>query len=256
MAKIEAEHSLLKEIIDCLENPSNYQLKYLSNRVKLGKILVARASKNTEAKPKNQQTKEIEEMFKTYSEYLTTLMVVAALTLTISIPWLFTVIEKTSVYDDFFEDETLRYLNNLLVCLMMCASMLSITVLVVAISFHVNLNLVMLTTEDKLWFVSDNYVGICEDLISAAAAFLCSSVPFGIFVSYGKAVAYVCTAIFALNIAFVTAFAINLVAKLRKRLYPEYRQYAREFRQTLDMLVTADAESADEGRNSAPCASK
>lgn len=192
------------------------------------------------------QNKVIEEMFKTLSEYLTTLMVVAALILTISIPWLFTTINKTAVYDDFYDDDALRILNSIMVVSMMCSSMLSTITLVSAMIFHVNLNIVMLTTEDRLWFISEHYVGICEDMLITSAVFLTLSMPFGLFVAYGKVVAYTCTGIFGLSILFVAWFALTLVGSIKRHLYPKYQQAARELREARDRMPAAD--TADAGR--------
>ena len=197
------------------------------------------------------QNREIEKMFKSFSDYLTTLMVVAALILTISIPWLFTTINKTSVYEDFYDDDALRFLNSVMVVSMMCSSMFSTITLVIAIIFHVNINLVLYTTEDRLWFVSEHYVGICEDLLIAAAVFLTFSMPFGIFVSYGSIVAYICTGIFAVTVLFIAIFAVRFMASLQRHLFPKYQQVAREFREALDSLAAARAGPTPAGRETA-----
>ena len=245
MAKIEALHDQLEQVIRCLENPARHDLKFLSNRVQLGKILVAREMGISREETTQKQNKVIEEMIKTLSEYLTTLMVVAALVLTISIPWLFTTINKTSVYDDFYEDDALRILNSIMVVSMMCSSMLSTITLVIAMIFHVNLNIVMLTTEDKLWFISEHYVGICEDLLIASAVFLTLSMPFGLFVAYGTIVAYTCTGIFGLSILFIAWFAITLINDIKRHLYPKYQQAAREFREARGLPPAAGPFSTD-----------
>ena len=246
MSKVGVEQSQLMQIIQVLEAPSKHHLKYLSNRAQLGRILLSRSSGNDDKEAEKEQKREMDKMFKAFSDYLTTLMVVAALVLTISIPWLFTSINKTAVYDDFFDDDTLRYLNNVMVVLMMCSSMFSTLTLVVAIVFHVNINLVLITTEDKLWFVSEHYVGICEELLVVSSLFLIFSLPFGIFVSYGNIVAYICIAIFVFTMLFIAVFALRLLASLRRHLFPKYQQIALEFRAALDALAKSDSTATAE----------
>jgi hypothetical protein len=234
----------LEQIIKCLEDPSKHDLKYLTSIVKLGNIIIARAKRAADDDKAKEHSKEIEEMFKTHSEYLTTMMVVSALVLTISVPWLFTKLEKTEVYDDFYEDDALRILNSIMVILMMCSSMLSTMTIVIAMIFHVQLNIIMLTPEDRLWFISEHYVGILEVLIVASAVLLTLSIPFGIFVSYGIVVAYICTGIYVLSLLVLVGFAAILVFGVKRHLYPQYQQTAREFRAAKDRLLAAPATAA------------
>jgi hypothetical protein len=185
----------------------------------------------------------IDSLVQTTNEFLTTIGVVAALILSIGIPWILTPLEQSTVLygmpssantsdttPDGNQGYSLAVANLIMVILMVVSVTASMLALVCSFGMYGTLNVSISEPLDRLWFLRMNKVSTCETYLVVSAASLCLSVPVGLYVVYGSVVTFASCAVIALAGIRYALFLLKFTSTTHARLLPKFKRQAAELR--------------------------
>ena len=186
--------------------------------------------------------KDVDGFITSINNYLTTVGVVAALLLGISIQWIMTpltqsvVVSFTNTTQSNDPQDSVAHINIAMVLLMVLSASFSMLALVISFGIYCQLNIGMSVFMDRLWFLRQNLVSACKVYIIIAVASLSASVLLAIYIIYGRIV--LITACVIVSICFAYYFFIvvkfmatshnHLIGKTKKqiqKLHEDYKQY-------------------------------
>jgi hypothetical protein len=186
-------------------------------------------------------------LVQTTNEFLTTVGVVAALILSIGIPWILTPLEPSAILhnmpqslnktDEIFYDGdsnqgySLAVANLFMVILMVVSVTSSMLALVASFGMYGSLNVSISEPVDRLWFLRMNKVSTCETYLVVSAASLSLSVPVGLYVVYGSVATFTSCAIIGLALIRYVLFLLKFTSTTHARLLPKFRQQAVQLRE-------------------------
>jgi hypothetical protein len=210
----------------------------IANSSSMARIESSKAS-NSDGKEES-----IKPMVDALNAYFTTVGVVAALTLTISTPFLIQKTEFSEIVTDVWannteHDSTKRsQLNVALVAMMNASHLSSLLAIVTSFSLYINLNMVMIDASDKFWFVRENRVDVCEVFLVLSLFFLGFSIPIGIFVVFGFKTSFISLGMMLVTLSYFLVFIFNMVLQNQARLRPKFKQVGMELEQKWKVLKT------------------
>ena len=201
-----------------------------------------------------------ENVAKNVSQFFTTISLVAALLLTVTIPWLFTKIDSSDIVqlDEKIQFLQLFYncsvrpceardleivykeaLNVSFVSCIFVSSIMSLLSLIFAVTLQIHLDVCMLTEENKLWFIENIAIKEPERFLKFAIIFLGFSIPLGIVVVYGRVVCWICAGIILLMFIKIRSFNTTLDRQEHDYMDPQYQEEAHKLRAILEHLESA-----------------
>jgi hypothetical protein len=170
----------------------------------------------------------IDGIVKVMNDYFTTVGVVAALILTITTPILMQKMEFSDVVVDVLNDdinadiESRSRMNIALITLMNASQLSSLLATLTSFSLYVNLNVVMVDSEDRLWFIRENSTDVCEVFLVLSLVCLAFSIPLGVFIVFGYKTAFISAGMLSLACVWFARFIFNIVNKNHHRLRPKF----------------------------------
>lgn len=207
------------------------------------------------------------EIVKDVTSFFSTIGLVSALLLTITLPWLFTKLESSEIvkldqklplFSNFYncsalpcEDLRLEVvykeaLNIAFVACIFLSTSMSLVSLLYSVLLQIHLTVCMVSTEDKLWFIENAKITAPRDYMLTGLAFLGVSIPFGLVVVYGRIVCWICAFILLLVLSRVRAFFRELCRLEFDRMNGSYRDCVKELEIWLEELAREDASLANE----------
>lgn len=188
----------------------------------------------------------IDAVVKSLNDFLTTVGVVAALLLSISIPWILTPLDQSSILlatntsDIRSPDEYVVQVNLAMLLLMVVSSSFSMLAIIVSFGLYGSLNMAVSDPLDRLWFIRTHSVFKCEIYILISVLSLCTSIVVGLYIVYGRIALAVACGIVGCLFAHYGMFVIRLMATTHHRLRAKFRAQIRDLRRGFDSLLQAE----------------
>jgi hypothetical protein len=224
------------------------RVKEISILLRTGRLLLG--ALENEAKHLQEKTSDISSddpfalhvkgLVDSVNTYLTTVGVVAALLLGISIPWILTPLEQSSILlasntsSLIAQEGTMANVNTAMVILMVISASFSMLVLIVSFGMYGSLNVSIASPIDRLWFLRTHSISVCEVYIVISVASLCASVLLGLYVVYGEVpLAIACAFVGSISIHYLV-FVLKLMSTTHNRLIAKFRAQISELRAQYD----------------------
>mmetsp|Transcript_21338 Transcript_21338/g.50626 ORF Transcript_21338/g.50626 Transcript_21338/m.50626 type:complete len:282 (-) Transcript_21338:94-939(-) len=141
------------------------------------------------------------------NNYWTTLGVVAALIMSITVPYCMEAPGRGDYVEDDFSDDTLRWLSYAFAMLMFTSTVCEFLSITTAVHLYIHLTILMVDPDDKLWFMINNNIVIPQIWVVTGLILFLFAVPVGIFISYSFVEG--CTACGVLLLLFLYLFWFN-----------------------------------------------
>jgi hypothetical protein len=194
--------------------------------------------------------------------FFSTIGLVSALLLTITLPWLFTKLEpseivkfdqKLALFSNFYNCSTVpcealgpeiaykEALNIAFVAFIFLSTLMSLVSLLYSVLLQVHLTVCMVTTEDKLWFIENAKITAPRDYMLCGLAFLGISIPLGLVVVYGRIVCWICAFTLFVIVLRIRTFFRELCRLEFNRMEKTYLERADELQRLLNApYLTSD----------------
>jgi hypothetical protein len=270
------EYSLLllkkqfEQVMAELERMDTMRVKDLTMSIRTANLLLERikeenaekhASKDRHEPFQSEFVEHVNHLVQTTNEFLTTIGVVAALLLSIGIPWILTPLQPSTIVNDIpsslnrtdassEESNQVYFLavaNLCMVIFMVVSVTLSMLALVTSFGIYGSLNVSISEPVDRLWFLRKNKVSTCETYLLFSVASLSLSVPFGLYVLYGSVATFTSCVIIGLAFIRYILFLLKFTSTTHARLLPKFKTQVEELRKKyMDSCTTAPQNTSHE----------
>jgi hypothetical protein len=232
------------------EDHETMRSKDLTMGIRIAKVLMKKMSAERSVDDKDNENfkEDFDSLMQSTNEFLTTIGVVSALLLSITIHWILNPLQKSSIVSgipslnnivpcrdvscstasaisgDNSENYNLAVVNLVVLVSMVVSATASMLAIIVAFGLHGTLNVSMVEPLDRLWFLRTNKVTICESYLVVSVASLAVATGFGVYIVYGSVITIASCVVIGLAVIRYTLFLLKLTSTTHARILPQIKK--------------------------------
>jgi hypothetical protein len=247
----EKEFEIVLQVLE--EDHETMRSKDLTMSIRIANVLMEKmsAERSVDTKDNEKFKEDFNSLMQSTNEFLTTIGVVSALLLSITIPWILNPMQQSSIVSaipslnnivqrcdvscttansstaisgDNSEKYNLAMVNLFVLVFMVVSATASMLAIIVAFGLYGTLNVSIVEPLDRLWFLRTNKVTICESYLVVSVASLAVATGFGIYIVYGSVITIVSCVVIGLAMIRYTLFLLKLMSTTHARVLPQIKK--------------------------------